>query len=423
MSGPGNRPHGSSRPPARSDPAAPDFHFSGGSLTSEAEQSIPDIARAVPFGIRLAGAWSWRIIVTAIVVLGIVTAFGRLAEIVIPLALAVLLSALLRPIMLFLRRRRVPAVLAVVIPFLGLILAVAGLISLVVLSVHSGIGSFEQHAIATYKNTLTALSRSSLAISQSDVDAAVSSAAKTLKANSGKLAATAFTGADFLLHFLIGLLLTLFLTLFFLIDGPGIWRWCVRLAPRRGRSAIDGAGKASWFSLREYVRIQVVVALIDGVAIGVVAAILGVPFAVPIGVLVFLGAFVPIVGSITTGLIAVLVALAYNGPFIALLMLVGLVAINQLETHVLHPLLLGSAVRLHPIAVVLAVAGGTILGGIVGAIFAVPTVAAANSAIKYLAGGQWKEVAPPTGPVPQTGGDPSPRRDDDPRPGDVTTAI
>jgi predicted PurR-regulated permease PerM len=383
---------------------------------------MPDVGRAVPFGIRLAGAWSWRAIVIAIVVLGVVAVLGRLSEIVIPLALAVLLSALLTPMKLFLRKHRVPKALAVVIPFFGLIIAVAGLISLVVLTVHSGISGFQQHAIATYKNTLTALSRSSLAISQADVNAAVASAEKTLKANSGKLAATAFTGADFLIHFLIALLLTLFITLFFLIDGRGIWHWCVRLAPRRGRSAIDGAGRAAWLSLHEYVRVQVIVALIDGVAIGVVAAILRVPFAVPLGVLVFLGAFIPIVGSITTGLLAVFVALAYNNPVNALLMLVGLVAVNQFETHVLHPLLLGGAVRLHPIAVVLAVAGGTILGGIVGAIFAVPTVAAANSAAKYLAGGHWKEVPPPTGPVPESG-NPSPRRDDDPRPGDVTTGV
>lgn len=422
VSRPANRARRSTRPPARSDSPAPEFAFSSGSLRTDAEQALPDVSRALPFGVRLAGAYSWRIVVTAVVVLGIVTVLGRLSEIVIPLALAVLLSALLTPVKRLLRARRVPAALAVLIPFLGLIAAVAGLIALVVLTVHSGLGSFQQHAVATYRNALTTLSHSSLAISQSDINAAVASAEKTLKANSSKIAATAFTGADFLIHFVVALLLTLFLTLFFLIDGPGIWRWCVRLAPRRGRSGIDGAGKAAWLSLHEYVRVQVVVALIDGIAIGVVAAILGVPFAVPIGVLVFLGAFVPIVGSITTGLIAVFVALAYNGPLIALLMLVGLVVINQFETHVLHPLLLGGAVRLHPIAVVLAVAGGTILGGIVGAVFAVPTVAAANSAVKYLAGGHWKEVPPPSGPVPQTG-DPSPRRDDDPRPGDVTTAV
>jgi predicted PurR-regulated permease PerM len=157
------------------------------------------------------------------------------------------------------------------------------------------------------------------------------------------------------------------------------------------------------------------------VAIGIIAAILHVPFAISLGVLVFLGAFIPIVGSITTGLIAVLVALAYNDPVNALFMLVGLVAVNQFETHVLHPLLLGGAVRLHPVAVVLAVAGGTVLGGIVGALFAVPSLAAANSAVKYIAGGHWKQLPPPpTDPVPASG-DPSPRRDDDPRPDDVTT--
>ena len=350
-----------------------------------------------------------------------VTALARLSEIVIPFAIAILLSALLTPFKRSLRTRGVPRALAVLIPFLGLLIAVAALITLVVISVHSGISSFQQHAIATYKNALSALSHSALAISQADVNAAVASAEKTLRANSGNLAASAFIGADFLLHFLIALLLTLFITLFFLIDGPGIWRWCVRLAPRRGRSAIDGGGRAAWLSLHQYVRIQVVVALIDGVAIGVIAAVLRVPFAIPIGVLVFLGAFIPIIGSITTGFIAVLVALAYNSPLNALIMLIGLVAVNQLETHVLHPLLLGNAVRLHPVAVVLAVAGGTVLGGIVGALFAVPTLAAINSAVKYIAGGQWKEVPPrPTGDVPEEG-NPSPRRDDDPRPSDVTT--
>jgi predicted PurR-regulated permease PerM len=420
MSARGAHPPGSSRPPARHEPPNPDFERRG-DTPHFGSAPVGDVALSVPFGIRLAGAWGWRLIVVAVVLFGMVTALARLSEIVIPFAIAILLSALLTPVKRGLRARGVPRALAVLVPFLGLLIAVAALITLVVISVHSGINNFQQHAIATYKNALSALSHSAFAISQADVNAAVASAEKTLRANSGKLAASAFTGADFLLHFLIALLLTLFITLFFLIDGPGIWRWCVRLAPRRGRSAIDGGGKAAWFSLHEYVRIQVVVAFIDGVAIGVIAAILRVPFAVPLGVLVFLGAFIPIIGSITTGLIAVLVALAYNSPINALIMLIGLVAVNQLETHVLHPLLLGSAVRLHPIAVVLAVAGGTVLGGIAGALFAVPTLAATNSAVKYIAGGQWKEVPPPpTDSVPEEG-NPSPRRDDDPTPGDVIT--
>ena len=185
-----------------------------------------------------------------------------------------------------------------------------------------------------------------------------------------------------------------------------------RLAPRRAREAIDGAAHAAWISIGEYARVQVVVALVDGVGVGIIAALLHVPFAIPIGVVVFLGAFIPIVGSITAGSLAVIVALAYNGPLNALLMLVGVLVVNQVESHVLHPLLMGGAVRLHPIAVVLAVASGSILAGVIGALFAVPLTAAANSAVKYLAGGEWRGAPqPPTSPVPT--GDDGPGGPDD----------
>jgi predicted PurR-regulated permease PerM len=400
-------------PPGRLDPAPPDPSPFVRTRDSEA---------AIPFGLRLAGGLAWRVIAIAIVVLGFVALLAKLGEIVIPLVVAILLSALLTPLKHVLTARRVPRWVAVLIPFFALLLALAGLVVLVSLTVHSGIDDFVKHVIASYRSTLEALRTGPFGIQQSDVTDAVTSAEGFLKANSGKIATSALSGADFLVHVLIALLLTLFITLFLLIDGRGIWNWTVRLAPRRARAAVDGAASAAWLSLHEYVRVQIVVALIDGVAIGVIAAILQVPFAIPIGVLVFLGAFIPIVGAITTGLLAVVVALVYNGPVNALVMLAGIVAVNQVESHVLHPLLMGGAVRLHPIAVVLAVAAGTVLGGIAGAVFAVPLAAAANSAIKYVAGGEWKGKPPPAeGPVPREG-DPSPRRDDDPRPRDVITS-
>ena len=401
-----------SHPPRRGEVAAPD---PAGFLSTR------DAEAALPFGIRLAGGLAWRLIAIAIVVLGFIALVARLGEIVIPLVVAVLLSALLTPLKNLLLRRRLPKWLAVLVTFLVMVIVVGGLVTLVVFTVNSGVKGFSTHFVAFYKTTLDALRNSPLGISQTDVNNAVTSATDYLKSNSSKIAAGALTGADVLIHTLVAVLLTLFITLFFLIDGAGIWRWCVRLAPRKARSAVDGAAKAAWLSLHEYVRVQIVVALIDGIAIGVIAAILQVPFAVPLGVLVFLGAFIPIVGAVTTGLLAVLGALVYNGPVNAVIMLAGIVAVNQVESHLLHPLLMGGAVRLHPIAVVLAVAGGSVLAGIVGAVFAVPLAAATNSAVKYVAGGEWKGKAPPpTGPVP-TEGDPSPRRDDDPRPGDVTT--
>jgi predicted PurR-regulated permease PerM len=412
MSGPAAHGPQPSRPQRRSDVA----------LTEPAGfASARDAEAALPFGIRLAGGLAWRLIAIAIVVLGFVALLARLGEIVIPLVVAILLSALLTPFKNVLLARHLPKWAAVLITFLTMLVAVSGLITLVVLTVNSGLNGFTDHVVAFYRSTLTALRNSPLGISQADVNNAVTSATDYLKSNSSRIAAGALTGADVLIHLLVAVLLTLFITLFLLIDGAGIWRWCVRLSPRKARAAVDGAAKAAWLSLHEYVRVQIVVALIDGIAVGVVAAILRVPFAVPLGVLVFLGAFIPIVGAVTTGLLAVLAALVYNGPINAVLMLAGIVAVNQVESHVLHPLMMGGAVRLHPIAVVLAVAGGSVIAGIVGAVFAVPLTAAVNSAVKYVAGGEWKgKGQPPTGPVPEEG-DPSPRRDDDPRPKDVIT--
>lgn len=412
MSGPLARGPQPARPPQRLEPASPE-------VTGSAP--VRDAEAALPFGIRLAGGLAWRIIAIAIVVIGLASLLARVGEIVIPVVVAVLLSALLTPFKHFLVGHHVPRWLSVLISFFTMLIAVAALVTLVVITINSGLNGFSEHLVTSYRNTLDALKNSPLGISQTDVDNGVKSATTFLKTNGGKIAAGALTGADVLIHTLVAVLLTLFITLFFLIDGAGIWHWCVRLAPRKARAAVDGAARAAWLSLHEYVRVQIIVALIDGVAIGVIAAVLRVPFAIPLGVLVFLGAFIPIVGAVTTGLLAVVAALIYNGPVNALFMLAGIVAVNQVESHVLHPLLMGGAVRLHPIAVVLAVAGGSVVAGIVGAVFAVPLAAATNSAVKYVAGGEWKGKAPPpTGPVPEEG-DPSPRRDDDPRPKDVTT--
>src|SRR5579875_139918 len=412
MSGPAPRSPQPSRPAKRPD-------ASGAEPTGFA--LVRDAEAALPFGLRLAGGLAWRLIAIAIVVIGFVSLLAMLGEIVIPVVVAVLLSALLTPFKRWLMARGLPRWLAVIIAFFAMLIAIAGLITLVVFSINNNVGTFTTHVVTFYRNTLDALKNSPLGITQTDVDNAVKSATAYLKTNSSKIAAGALTGADTLVKTIVAVLLTLFVTLFLLIDGAGIWNWCVRLAPRKARAAVDGAARAAWLSLHEYVRVQVLVAFIDGVAIGVIAAILHVPFALPIGVLVFLGAFIPIVGSVTTGLLAVVISLVYNGPVNAVIMLAGIIAVNQVESHVLHPLLMGGAVRLHPIAVVLAVAGGSVLAGIVGAVFAVPLAAATNSAVKYVAGGEWKGKPPPaTSPVPEDG-DPSPRRDDDPRPPDVKT--
>jgi predicted PurR-regulated permease PerM len=146
------------------------------------------------------------------------------------------------------------------------------------------------------------------------------------------------------------------------------------------------AARRGWVTLTSYVRATILVAATDALGIGIGAAILGVPLAVPLGVLVFLGAFVPIVGAFVSGIVAVLVALVSHGPVTALIMLGIVVVVQQVEAHVLQPFLLGRAVSVHPLAVILGIAAGVLIAGIVGALFAVPFIAVANTVSSSLAG-------------------------------------
>ncbi|GAA4736526.1 AI-2E family transporter [Amnibacterium soli] len=387
------------------------------------------VARTVPDGLKIAGAWSWRLI--GVIVLGAVLLYlvGLLHIVVIPVAIALLLSGLLTPLKKRLMRLGWPRWAAVTVAFVGLLVVIAGLVTLVVITFQAGLPGFEAQLAKSYAKFLQFLKTSPFGFNEQDLQNLISSGTATVQKNSGKIAAGAVAGASTAGDIGIGLLLTLFSTLFFVLDGPGIWRWCLRLAPTRARAAIDGAAHSVWLSIGEYVRIQLVVALIDAVGIGLVAFILQLKFVVPIAVLVFLGAFIPIVGAVSAGALAVVVALVYPGlipqstPTQALIMLAGLIAVNQLEAHVLQPLLMGNAVRLHPLAVVLSVALGSLLGGIAGAVFAVPFAAALNSAVKFIAGGTWKGQPPPDlSKVPEDDdAKPSRRRNRQPRPQDVKT--
>jgi predicted PurR-regulated permease PerM len=177
--------------------------------------------------------------------------------------------------------------------------------------------------------------------------------------------------------------------------------------PRRARAGVDGAGRAGWVTLRNFAKVQVLVAFIDAVGIGLVAFFLGLPLVGPIAVLVFLGSFIPVVGAVVTGALAVLVALVFKGWVFALIMLAGVLAVQQLEGHVLQPLIMGTAVKVHPLAVVLSVAAGSLLAGIPGALFAVPFVAVLNVMVHYVSSGKWRaspeqQWAAPAGAIWET---------------------
>ena len=187
-------------------------------------------------------------------------------------------------------------------------------------------------------------------------------------------------------HGVAGFFIVLFSTYFFMADGERIWSWLVRIAPRAARERVDASGKVAWVSLTQFVRATVLVALVDALGIMLVAAVLGVPFVMAIGVLVFLGAFVPMIGATVAGSVAVLVALVDQGPVTALLMLGGVILVQQIEGHVLQPFLMGRFVSLHPLGVIVAIGCGVLVAGIAGALIAVPLAAAGNAVAQHLAG-------------------------------------
>jgi len=353
---------------------------------------------SVPRGMQIAAAWSWRILLVLGVLAVLIFFIIQLRLLIIPLLVAVVLSALLVPFKNFLVRHRWPKWLAITTAEVGTLVVVAGLIFLVATQVSSGFDDLKQQSIASYNDLKGFLADGPLQISEADFNAYVAQAWATLQQDSQALVSGAAALGSSIGHVLAGVLLTLFSTLFILIDGQRIWSWIVRIFPRKARAATDGAGKAGWRTLQNFVKVQILVASIDAIGISVGAAILGVPLAIPIGVLVFLGSFIPIIGAVVTGTVAVFIALIYNGWVVALIMLGVVLLVQQVEGHVLQPLVMGTAVKVHPLAVVLAVAGGSMVAGIAGAFFAVPVVATVNVMVNYIAGGSWR--TPPAGLAP-----------------------
>ncbi|QEO10800.1 AI-2E family transporter [Protaetiibacter larvae] len=360
-------------------------------------------------GMRIAAAWSWRVLVVAGVVALVLFLVVQLRYIVVPLLVAMLLAALLVPFSNWLQRHRWPRWLAIAVSEVGILAILTGLIWLTVRTIISGYPALVDQTLLRWEDLKQFLLDSPLHLSADDINAWAEGFLESLRADTSALWSSALAFGSGLGHFLAGLLLVLFATLFILIDGRGIWNWIVRLFPRNARAALVGGGEAGWITLSTFVRVQVLVAFIDAVGIGLGAFILGLfyggfPLVIPIAIVVFLGSFIPVVGAVVSGAIAVFVALVFMGPWQAFVMLLIVIGVQQLEGHVLQPFLVGNAVKIHPLAVVIVVAAGGFLAGIPGALFAVPLAATLNAIIGYIARGDWRthphpsvaDVIPPT---------------------------
>jgi putative heme transporter len=331
----------------------------------------------------VSAALSWRLLVVAGAIWLLSWIVGAVAVVVIPVAIALLLAALLAPAVGQLVRWKVPRSVATTVVVVGGLAVVVGVLYGVISAFASGVpelGKQIEQSVTTIQTWLTEgplhlhlqlrnLSDGIIGFIK-DNQAAITSSALTTAATLGEL----FTG----------MLLILFTLIFFLHDGAGIWSFLIKVIPADVRPRVDVAGRRGFSSLVKYVRATAAVAVVDAVGIGIGLAVVGVPLAVPLAALVFLGAFIPIIGAVIAGTVAVLVALVAKSFVSALIVLAIVIAVMQLESHILQPLLLGRAVKLHPLAVVLVIATGFTFGGIAGALMSVPLLAVLNSGIRSL---------------------------------------
>lgn len=308
----------------------------------------------------------------------------RLEIIVVPVALATMLAALLMPAVDFLDRRGAPRGGAVALMLLSGFAVVGGILTFVVSQFIEGAPELTVQVSRSIDGLRTWLIDGPLGLSREQIERAGDAAIEALQNNQERLTTGALSTAGTVTEIVTGALLVLFTLIFLLQGGRNIFAFVTKIFPEGVRERVRDAGRAGFHSLIGYIRATFLVALVDAVGIGTGLAIMGVPLALPLASLVFLGAFIPLVGAVVTGFLAVIVALIAKGVIYALITLGLIIAVQQLEGHVLQPLVMGRAVSIHPLAIVLVIAGGGVLAGIVGALLAVPVLAFLNSAIRVL---------------------------------------
>lgn len=341
----------------------------------------------VPWGVDVAAAWGWRFLVIVAAGLVIGKALALFAVVVLPIIVALLITALATPIVSQLHRFGLPRGLAALIVVIGGLGSVVMLLAFAGQQVAAGAEDLANSVVKGLDEVRDWLKDGPLNASDSQINDYIEQAQAVIteRSREGQLLTQITEVGVAVGHVFAGFFIVLFSTYFFMADGARIWSWAVRIAPRAARARVDSSGRVAWVSLTQFVRATVIVALVDAIGIAIVAAVLGVPFVLALGVLVFLGAFIPMVGATIAGTVAVLVALVDQGPITALLMLGGVILVQQIEGHVLQPFLMGRWVSVHPLGVIVAIALGVIIAGVAGALVAVPLAAAVNAVVQHLA--------------------------------------
>jgi predicted PurR-regulated permease PerM len=348
----------------------------------------------VPGWLQTAAAWSWRLLLIGIAIYLIARVLGILYIVVVPCVAALLVTAVLQPLTSRLRRAGLPALAAT---WVTLLIAAAVLGGLVVL-IANRVSADYPTLVAETKHTTTQV-QSWLAgppfhVKNSNIQKFLNDIPSYLSKHKALVEGTVVTGGKIASELFAGLVLMLFVVFFLIKDGDRIWHWLLGAMRTGTARRVDRAGHAAWLVLVYYMRGTVAVAAIHALVIGVTLWVMGVPLAVPLAVLVFLAAFVPLVGLLVAGALAILVTLATKGWVDALVLLGILIVEDQLEAHLLQPQVVGKMIRLHPLAVILSLAVGGVLAGIAGAVVAVPIVAVITRALPELRRTEPEDLGP-----------------------------
>jgi predicted PurR-regulated permease PerM len=361
---------------------------------------------AVTWPVRVAAAWSWRLLLLGVVLWLLGQIFLRIELVAFSFVVALFFTAVLRPLERLLSRmpgpRSISAVLALII---GLVI-LAGIGYFVGWQISQHATQLGDQVSSLVDKTKSWLHHGPLHLKSSDLDKIADDITKAVKSHESQLISGAIQTVRTVIEVVGAILLILFVTFFLLRDGEQVWGWTLRLFPRAAQPRLDVAGRAGWGTLGGYLRGQLIIALFHGVSVMIVLFVLRVPLAAALGVLIFLGSFIPVLGITIAGALAVGVTLLEHGLTSAIVVLILIVVLVQVESNLLQPIIMSRTVEVHPLAIVLAVTTGTIVAGIVGALLAVPFVAFLNTTVHALRDMPDPPPEPPEPPdTPATAGE------------------
>ena len=330
------------------------------------------------------GVYSWAAVGIGVIVAATLVVLRELTVVIVPLVLALFPAAVLMPPANALRRRGLPSAAAAAVTLIGAVGLLTLLFSVLAPQVADELGGLADSLEQGYLRLRAYVEAGPLGLPGLPVDDLFEQLRERLSTEGSEITGRVLEAGIVLVEGVTGLIFGLLALFFYLKDGPRIAAWARDLFPRRLRADVQAIGDRAWFTIGAYIRGVLIIGMVDAVAIGTGLFVLRVPLALPLAVLVFFGALFPIVGAFAAGTVAVLVALATNGPAAALAVLILIVVVQQVEGHVLTPILLSRATQLHPLAVVSALAAGGVLAGILGAFLAVPIAASLARAVAYI---------------------------------------